>query len=143
MALIEIKRKHLSDRPFKYAAANDIPLFVVDMSPDDSAQPRLHRNERMEFVRWPDLNVFPPRGFDFLSYRLDGMRLACGTDDDGRLEWRIEYEDPNAGSYRVPHPSILASEVTVSCEAIRKEVLRGVFVPEGESPDESIDWYGW
>ena len=58
-ALIEIKRKHLSDRPFKYAAVNDIPLFVVDMSPDDSAQPRLRRNERMEFVRWPDLSVFP------------------------------------------------------------------------------------
>lgn len=146
-ALIEIKRKHLSERPFEYAAANDIPLFVVDVSHGESMQPRLHRNEKMEFIRWPDFSVSPPRRFDFLSYRIDDMHLACGTDDDGRLEWRIEYEDPDEGNRRIPQPSIgpfiLASKASVSCETIRNEVLRGVFVPEGESPDESSDWFDW
>ncbi len=143
-ALIEIKRKHLSDRPFEYAAANDIPLFIVDVSLGENAQPRLHDNRQRAFVQRPDLSVFPPRRFDFLSYNLGGIHLACGTNDDGHLEWRISYEDPDVGNYRVPHPAIgtylLASEATVSCEKIREEALKGVFVPEGESPDDSIDW---
>ena len=143
-AFIEIKRKHLSERPFEYAAGNGIPLFVVDVSLGENAQPRLHNNRRRASVRLPDTSVFPPRRFDFLNYRLDGMRLSCGTDDEDGVEWHIEYEDPDAGNYRVPHPSIgpfvLASQASVSCEEIREEVLRGVFVSEGESPDDLIDW---
>ena len=146
-ALIEIRRKHLSERPFEYAAGSDVPLFVVDVSPGSGVQPRLHDNRQREFIRWPDFSVFPPRSFDFLSYRIDDMHLSCGTDDEGRLEWRIQYDDPEVGYRHIPQPSIgpfiLASESTISCEEVRKEVLKGVFVAEGESPDESIDWYDW
>ncbi len=147
VALIEIKRKHLSDRPFEYAEKHDIPLFVVDVSLGVNAQPPLHNNRQSAFVQWPDLSVFPPRSFDFLRYDLNGISLACGTDGKGRLAWRIEYEDPDDGHYRTPHPAIgpfiLASEATVSCEKVREEALSGVFISEGESPDDTIDWRDW
>ena len=127
-AFIEIKRRHLSERPFKYAGDHDLPLFVLDVSLGENIQTQLHNNRRQAgLFRMPDLSVFPPRRFDFLNYSIQEMNLACGTDDEGRLEWRISYADPDTGIYRLPQPSlgpfILAPRSTISCEDMNNELL--------------------
>lgn len=144
--LIEIKRRHLSDRPFRYATAHGIPLFVVDVSLGQNSQARLHDNRQQEeFVRMPDFSISPPRRFDFMRYSLRGTELVCGTDDQGRIGWRISYADPNEGGYRIPYPSIgpfiLATKTTVSCEEIRDEMLSSTFIPGRDSFDETVDWW--
>ena len=145
-ALIEIKRKHLSDRPFEFAAKCDVPLFVLDVSLGENVQTTLHDNQHHDrSFEWPDLSVFPPRRFDFVSYSLNGTNLACGTDGEGHLSWRISYTDPRAGNYRTPQPSIgpfiLASESTVSCEKVNEELVSRVVRRDGESSETPIDWH--
>ena len=127
-ALIEIKRRHLSNRPFEYADKSGVPLFVLDVSLGENVQASLHDNQRQEkFLEMPDLSVSPPRRFDFVHYSIDGIILACGTDDEGRLNWRISYSDPLGGKYRAPEPSIgpfiLASKSTVSCEEVNEDLI--------------------
>ena len=127
-ALIEIKRRHLSNRPFEFADKTGVPLFVLDVSLGENVQADLHDNRHREkSFEWPDLSVSPPRHFDFLRYSLNGIYMACGTDGQGRLNWRIYYEEPEAGNYPTPQPSIgpfiLASKSTVSCEKINEDVI--------------------
>ena len=147
-ALIEIKRKHLSDKPFAYANKFDVPLFVLDVSLGENMQANLHNNRRQEkFLEMPDLSVSPPLRFDFMHYSIDGIILACGTDDEGRLNWRVSYEDPQAGNCRTPQPSIgpfiLASKSTVSCGKVNEGLMSRAVLREGESPVKAIDRHDW
>ena len=139
-ALIEIKRKHLSNKPFEYANTFDVPLFVLDVSLGENVQASLHDNQRREkSFEWPDLSVSPPRHFDFLSYSTNGIILVCGTDDEGRLNWRISYKDPQAGNYPTPQPSIgpfiHASKCTINCEEINENLKSRYVLGERESPE--------
>ena len=127
-ALIEIKRRHLSNRPFEYADKSGVPLFVLDVSLGENVQASLHDNQgRKKSFEWPDLSVSPPRHFDFRRYSLNGIYLACGTDGQGRLSWRISYDDPEEGNCPIPQPSIgpfmLASRSTVSCEKVNEDMI--------------------
>ena len=147
-AFIEVKRRYLSERPFKYAGEHKIPLFVLDVSLGENIQPQLHNNWQQEgLVRMPDLSVFPPRRFDFLNYSIQGMNLACGTDNEGHLEWRISYTDPDTGIYQLPQPSlgpfILASKSTVRCEDLKSELLGHTFSTDPEAAEPPGDWFDW
>ena len=145
-AFIEVKRRHLSGRRFKYAAEHNIPLFVLDVSLGENIQAQLHNNwGQGGVVRMPDLTVFPPRRFDFLNYSIQGIDLACDTDEAGRLEWRISYKDPDSGIYRLPQPSlgpfILASQSTVRCEDLNNELLSLTFSTDSEAAEPPADWF--
>ncbi len=145
-ALIEIKRRHLSNRPFEYADKSGVPLFVLDVSLGENVQASLHDNRRRErSFEWPDLSVSPPRNFAFRHYSIDGMNLVCGTDDEGHLNWRISYEDPQASSYPTPQPSIgpfiHASKCTINCEEANENLKCRYVLGERESPEEAVDWH--
>ena len=146
--LIEIKRKNLSERPFEYAKENKIPLFVLDVSRGENVQTRLHNNGYQEkLIEMPDLKAFPPRCVDILRYSLQGTDLACRTDGEGRLKWLIYYSDPHLSNFCAPQPSIglfiLASESTVTCDEVNKELMSRTFFSGGELSEEAIDWRDW
>ena len=91
-------------------------------------QTRLHDNWRLEgLIMKEDMSVFPTRRFDSLKYTLQGVNLACETDDDGDPEWRLSYADPGTRLFPAHRPSIgpfiLAFKSNVSCEETNQDLL--------------------
>ncbi len=151
IAIIEIRRKHLSDRPGQYAELTDIPLFVVDVSRGEAVQPELHNIKNKIREPWPDLTTQPPRHFDALSYRFgssDGdLYFRARFDGKGELHYELKHSGKH--DYHAPSPSIgpflLAESSTLRCEDITQGIFEKVF--PGESFDEEAylegdDWDG-
>ena len=151
IAIIEIKRRHLSDNPIRYAEQTGVPLFVVDVSRGESVQPELHNVKNKAGEPWPDLTTHPPRHFDPLEYRFgrsDGdIQFRARFDQNGELHYELKHYGEH--DYHAPSPSIgpflLAESSTLRCEDITQDIFEKVF--PGESFDEQAyvegdDWDG-
>ena len=149
LAIIEMKWKHLSDRPRQYAELTGIPMFVVDVSRGESVQPELHNVKNKIREPWPDLTTHPPRHFDALSYRFgrsDGdLYFRARFDEKGELHYELKYSGKH--DYHVPFPNIgpflLAESSTLRCEDITQDIFEKVFPSESFDEQAYLEGDGW